>query len=89
MRFERARTRLLLGKLQRRRRGKEVAANTLAEALAEFEDAGAPVWANQVRTELARTSFDGSERFADLGVLSPDGVVSIPPHAIVTIARTR
>jgi Bacterial regulatory proteins, luxR family len=34
MRFECARTRLLLGKLQRRRRAKEVAANTLSEALA-------------------------------------------------------
>jgi DNA-binding NarL/FixJ family response regulator len=56
MRFERARTRLLLGKLQRRRRAKEVAAKTLSEALAEFEDVGAPVWADHVRTELARTN---------------------------------
>jgi DNA-binding NarL/FixJ family response regulator len=56
MRFERARTRLLLGKLQRRRRAKEVAAKTLSGALAEFEDVGAPVWADQVRTELARTN---------------------------------
>jgi DNA-binding NarL/FixJ family response regulator len=47
MRLERARTRLLLGRLQRRRRAKEVAANTLAEALAEFEEVGEPLWANQ------------------------------------------
>src|SRR4051812_14670349 len=56
MRFERARARLLLGRLQRRRRAKEVAANTLAEALAEFEEVGEPLWANHVRTELARTN---------------------------------
>ena len=54
--FERARIRLLLGRLQRRRRAKEVAANTLAEALAEFEEVGAPLWANHVRIELARTN---------------------------------
>jgi ATP/maltotriose-dependent transcriptional regulator MalT len=56
MRFERARTRLLLGKLQRRRRLKDAASKTLAEALAEFEEVGAPWWAEQVRTELARTN---------------------------------
>jgi len=56
MRFERARTRLLLGKLQRRRRLKDAASKTLAEALAEFEEVGAPWWADHVRTELARTN---------------------------------
>jgi len=56
MRFERARTRLVLGKLQRRRRLKDAASRTLAEALAEFEEVGAPWWAEHVRTELARTN---------------------------------
>ncbi|MBB5161602.1 LuxR family transcriptional regulator [Mycobacterium sp. AZCC_0083] len=56
MRFERARTRLLLGKLQRRRRLKDAASKTLAEALAEFEEVGAPWWADHVRAELARTN---------------------------------
>jgi DNA-binding CsgD family transcriptional regulator len=56
MRFERARTRLLLGKLQRRRRRKDVASKTLAVALAEFEAVGATLWANHVRTELVRTN---------------------------------
>ncbi|MDT5326238.1 MAG: hypothetical protein QOF25_3390 [Mycobacterium sp.] len=56
MRFERARTLLLLGKLQRRRRLKEAASKALAEALAEFEEVGAPRWADHVRTELARTN---------------------------------
>jgi ATP/maltotriose-dependent transcriptional regulator MalT len=56
MRFERARTRLLLGKLQRRRRLKDAASKTLTVALAEFEEMGAPRWADHVRTELARTN---------------------------------
>ncbi|HEV7422519.1 MAG TPA: AAA family ATPase [Mycobacterium sp.] len=56
MRFERARSLLLLGKLQRRRRLKDTAAKTFGIALAEFEEIGAPLWANQVRTELARTN---------------------------------
>jgi DNA-binding CsgD family transcriptional regulator len=56
MRFERARSLLLLGKLQRRRRMKDAATNSLTEALDEFEAMGAPLWANQVRTELARTN---------------------------------
>jgi ATP/maltotriose-dependent transcriptional regulator MalT len=56
MPFERARTRLLLGKLQRRRRLKDTAARTLTAALGEFETIGAPLWAKQVRDELARTN---------------------------------
>jgi DNA-binding CsgD family transcriptional regulator len=55
MRFERARTMLLLGKLQRRRRHKLAAFDTLVTALAEFEQMGTPLWANQAREELART----------------------------------
>jgi len=41
------------------------------------------------RTALARTTFDGGERFADVGALSADGRLEVPAHAIVTIARTR
>lgn len=55
MRFERARTQLLLGQLQRRQRRKETATNTLREALATFEDIGTPLWAEKARAELART----------------------------------
>ena len=54
MRFERARTMLLLGRLQRRRRLKGVAHETLGAALAEFEEMGTSLWANQARAELAR-----------------------------------
>jgi DNA-binding CsgD family transcriptional regulator/tetratricopeptide (TPR) repeat protein len=55
MPFERARSRLLLGKLQRRRRLKDAPTRTLSTALAEFETIGAPLWAKQARDELART----------------------------------
>jgi DNA-binding CsgD family transcriptional regulator len=56
MPFERARTVLLLGQLQRRRRLKEAAAATLGEALQEFERMGAALWADRVRADLARTN---------------------------------
>lgn len=55
MPFERARTQLLLGQLQRRQRRKEAAAATLHEALRAFEGIGTPLWAEHARAELART----------------------------------
>lgn len=54
MPFERARTQLLLGQLQRRQRQKERSRATLREALAAFERMGTPRWADRVRAELAR-----------------------------------
>jgi DNA-binding CsgD family transcriptional regulator len=56
MPFERARTQLLLGQLQRRQRKKEGARATLREALRAFEALGTPLWADRARTELARTN---------------------------------
>jgi DNA-binding CsgD family transcriptional regulator len=61
MRFERARTMLLLGKLQRRRRQRLAAYETLVAALAEFEQMGTPLWANQAREELARTKVHSGD----------------------------
>lgn len=55
MPFERARTQLLLGQLQRRQRLKGAAAASLEEALRAFEDLGTPLWANRVRAEMSRT----------------------------------
>ena len=55
MPFERARTQLLLGRLQRRQRRKEAAAATLHEALRAFEGMGTRLWAEHARAELART----------------------------------
>ena len=54
MPFERARTELLLGKLQRRRRHREAATEALRSSLAVFDDYGSPLWAARARTELAR-----------------------------------
>jgi DNA-binding CsgD family transcriptional regulator/tetratricopeptide (TPR) repeat protein len=56
MPFERARTQLLVGQLQRRRRLKSGAATTLSEALQTFERLGTPLWAERARAELARVN---------------------------------
>jgi DNA-binding CsgD family transcriptional regulator/tetratricopeptide (TPR) repeat protein len=56
MPFERARTLLLLGQLQRRQRKKEAVRATLTEALQTFEALGTPLWAERARAELARVS---------------------------------
>jgi DNA-binding CsgD family transcriptional regulator len=55
MPFERARTQLLLGQLQRRQRQKISATATLTEALQAFTDMGNPLWADRTRVELTRT----------------------------------
>jgi DNA-binding CsgD family transcriptional regulator len=65
MPFERARTQLLVGQLQRRHRQRDAAAVTLREALGVFEDLGTPLWANRARAELDRANV-GSRRNAEL-----------------------
>ncbi|MGB3332123.1 MAG: AAA family ATPase [Mycobacterium sp.] len=54
MPFEAARTQLLLGQVQRRRRRKQDAQASLSTALATFERLGAPLWARRARAELDR-----------------------------------
>jgi DNA-binding CsgD family transcriptional regulator/tetratricopeptide (TPR) repeat protein len=56
MPFERARTLLLLGQLQRRKRQKQSAAATLGEALQVFQELGTPLWAERASAELERTN---------------------------------
>jgi DNA-binding CsgD family transcriptional regulator len=56
MPFERARTLLVLGRLQRRQRRKEFASASLQEALDIFERLDVPLWANRARAELARAN---------------------------------
>ena len=56
MPFETARTQLLLGQLQRRRRQRRAAAETLTAALGTFQALGSPVWAARAHTELERLS---------------------------------
>jgi len=54
MPFEQARTQLLLGQLQRRRRQRDAGAATLREALDTFTELGAELWAERAKAELAR-----------------------------------
>jgi DNA-binding NarL/FixJ family response regulator len=61
MPFERARTQLLLGQLQRRQRQREASAATLREALRSFEDLGTQLWVDRAKTELAR-GISGRQR---------------------------
>jgi DNA-binding CsgD family transcriptional regulator len=56
MPFERARTLLLLGQLQRRQRKKDSSVTTIREALAVFEKLDTPLWADRARAELERSS---------------------------------
>ena len=52
--FERARTLLVLGQVQRRARRKRSAREALEAALGVFEQLGAPLWAERARGDLAR-----------------------------------
>ena len=56
MPFERARTQLWLGQLQRRQRQKDAARATFREALEAFAAMGTPLWADRARAELARVN---------------------------------
>jgi DNA-binding CsgD family transcriptional regulator len=52
--FQHARTLLALGTAQRRAKRRGAARTTLEQALAAFEQLGAPLWADKTRAELAR-----------------------------------
>ena len=56
MPFERARTQLLLGQLQRRRRRTRAAYDNLGEAARIFNEIGSPLWAARAERELERLS---------------------------------
>jgi DNA-binding CsgD family transcriptional regulator len=56
MPFEEARTRLLLGQLHRRQRQRNAASTELRHALTAFEALDTPLWADRVRSELARAN---------------------------------
>ncbi len=55
MPFERARTLLTVGRLQRRRKRRKAARESLERSLDIFETLGAPLWADKARAELERT----------------------------------
>jgi DNA-binding CsgD family transcriptional regulator len=56
MPFERARTLLLCGQLQRRQRKRDASVSTIREAFAVFEELDTPLWADRASAELARTN---------------------------------
>jgi len=56
MPFERARTLLVLGQVQRRRRRRAAAADALTTAAQLFDELGTPLWAARARADLARTT---------------------------------
>jgi len=55
--FDRARTRLVLGQVRRRRRERRLAREALDASLAELEQLGSPLWAAKAREELDRLGF--------------------------------
>lgn len=61
MPFERARTQLVLGQLQRRLRRKSAAATILTDALHTFRHLGTPLWAQRAQAELSRTVVAASD----------------------------
>ena len=65
--FERARTLLFLGRLQRRFKKRAEARRSLEDAARAFDDAGCTGWAGHARSELARVS---GKRSADDGELT-------------------
>jgi len=66
--FERGRTLLVRGTLQRRNRKKRPARESLTQALAVFDELGAGLWSERARGELSRI---GGRAPATLGVLTP------------------
>jgi DNA-binding CsgD family transcriptional regulator len=65
--FERARTLLVLGTLQRRDRKKQAARTSLRDAQAAFDALGARLWSERTRSELERIGG----RAAEPGTLTP------------------
>jgi DNA-binding CsgD family transcriptional regulator len=68
LRFDRARTLLLLGRAERRRKKWAAARSALEAAVTELDELGSPGWAEEARSELARV---GARRPAAAGRLTP------------------
>ncbi|HEX2112098.1 MAG TPA: helix-turn-helix transcriptional regulator, partial [Gaiellaceae bacterium] len=66
--FERGRTLLVRGTLQRRSRTKRAARESLTQALAVFDELGARLWSERARAELRRI---GGRAPATPGLLTP------------------
>jgi DNA-binding NarL/FixJ family response regulator len=68
LRFDQARSLLILGRAQRRRRKWAAARIALEQAAAAFDEIGSSGWSDQARGELARV---GARRAAPAGELTP------------------
>jgi DNA-binding CsgD family transcriptional regulator len=68
LRFDRARTLLLLGRGQRRRKKWAAAREALEQAVAAFDELGSPGWAEEAKSELERV---GARRAVPAGELTP------------------
>ncbi|PRC44050.1 LuxR family transcriptional regulator, partial [Mycobacterium sp. ITM-2017-0098] len=66
MPFERARTQLVLGEMQRRLRRRDAAAATVRDALRRFDELGAGLWAARARDELSRINSAGRADASEL-----------------------
>jgi DNA-binding NarL/FixJ family response regulator len=81
MKFEHARTRLVLGVVRRQALQKRDARTALSEALAAFDELGAQVWSEKARRELARI---GGRTAAGTGLTASEERVA----ALVAEGRT-
>ena len=79
LQFERARTLLFLGRVQRRFKKRAEARRSLEEAARAFDDAGCTGWADHARSELARVS---GKRSAD------EGDLTVSEQRAATLAAT-
>jgi DNA-binding NarL/FixJ family response regulator len=79
LRFDQARTLLVLGRWQRRLRKWGAARRTLEAAVAAFDAMGSPGWADQARSELARV---GARR------PKPSGELTHSEQRVVELAAT-
>jgi ATP/maltotriose-dependent transcriptional regulator MalT len=68
MPFETARTHLVLGQVERRRRHRETAVTALRQARDAFDRMAIPLWADRAREELARTDVAANARASQLTV---------------------
>ena len=84
--FERARTLLGLGAAQRRSKQKARARATLEQALTEFEELGAALWAAQARTELGSI---GGRAPSESGLTPPRNALPPSWQKARRIARSR
>jgi len=68
MPFETARTQLVLGQIERRRRHREAAVSALRLALDAFKRMDIPLWTDRARAELSRTGVAAVARATELTV---------------------